>query len=92
MAFYLARTSNCTEARSRMRESLRLAPDRVPLIFKSAKVMEACHDRKSALTYLEAAIQKGYPLREIEQDPDLGQLRQSPAYAAMRPKTGTEKK
>jgi len=92
MAFYLARTSHCAEARARMRESLRLAPDRVPLIFKSAKVAEACHDRQSALTYLETAIRKGYPLREIEQDPDLGPLRQSPGYAAMRPETATDKK
>jgi tetratricopeptide (TPR) repeat protein/tRNA A-37 threonylcarbamoyl transferase component Bud32/TolB-like protein len=92
MAFYLARTSNCAEARTRMRESLRLAPDRVPLIFKSAKVAETCNDRQSALTYLETAIQKGYPLREIENDPDLETLRKSPAYAAIRPKTATEKK
>ena len=92
MAFYLAKISNCTEARARMRESLKLAPDRVPLIFKSAKVAEACHDRQSALTYLETAIRKGYPLREIEQDPDLTQLRQSSTYRAMRPKTELEKK
>ncbi len=92
MAFYLARTSNCTEARARMSGSLRLAPDRVPLIFKSAKVAEACHDRQSALRSLETAIQKGTPLREIEQDPDLAQLRQSPAYAAMRSRTAAQKR
>ena len=92
MAFYLARTSNCAEARSRMKESLRLAPDHVPLIFKAAKVAEACHDRQSALTYLEAAMRKGYPLREIEQDPDLRALRRTPAYASIRPGTTDEKR
>ena len=92
MAFYLARTANCAEARTRMGEALRLAPDRVPLIFKSAKVAETCHDRQSALRSLETAIQKGYPAREIEQDPDLEQLRQSPAYAAMRSRTAKEKR
>ena len=84
MAFYLARTSNCTEARARAKESLHLAPDRVPLIFRAAKVEEACHDRQSALTYLDAAIQKGYPLTEIEHDPDLRLLRESPRYATIR--------
>jgi serine/threonine-protein kinase len=92
MAFYLARTSNCVEARSQMKESLRLAPDRVPLIFKAAKVAETCHDRKSALSYLHTAIRKGYPVREIEQDPDLRNLRQTPAYAAIRPGTRDEKR
>jgi Flp pilus assembly protein TadD len=87
MAFYLARTSDCVEARSRMQDSLRLAPDRVPLMFTAAKVGEACHDRKSALSYLDAAIRKGYPLQEIEQDPDLRNLRQTSAYAALRART-----
>jgi tetratricopeptide (TPR) repeat protein/tRNA A-37 threonylcarbamoyl transferase component Bud32/TolB-like protein len=91
MAFYLARTSNCAEARSRMKESLRLAPDRVPLIFKAAKVAEACHDRQSAITYLGTAIGKGYPLREVELDPDLQALRQTPAYAAIQRGTAGKK-
>jgi serine/threonine-protein kinase len=91
MAFYLARTSDCAEARAQMDEALRLAPDRVPLIFKAAKVAEACHQRRSALTYLEAAIRKGYPLREIDQDPDLRALGTTPAYAAIRPQAPPHK-
>ncbi len=87
MALYLARISNCAEARDRIEEARRLAPDRVLLIFKSAKIAEACHDRPSALRYLESAIRKGYPRREVDQDPDLGPLRQSPAYAGMRART-----
>src|SRR5581483_846064 len=78
LALYLARTSNCAEARVKTKESLHLAPDVVPLIFKAAKVEEACHDRQSALTYLDTAVQKGYPIGEIEHDPDLRDLRESP--------------
>ena len=92
MAFYLAKTSNCAEARSRIKDSLRLAPDRVPLIFKAAKVAEACHERKSALTYIESALEKGYPLREVELDPDLRALRQTSAYTAIGRKTAGEKR
>jgi serine/threonine protein kinase/tetratricopeptide (TPR) repeat protein len=84
MAFYLARTSGCTEARSVMKESLRIAPDRLPLIFKAAKVSEACQDRRSSLSYLEQAMKKGYPILEIEADPDLRVLRGTKAYATMR--------
>ncbi len=84
MAFYLARTSGCTEARGRMKESLRIAPDRLPLIFKAAKVSEACQDRRSSLAYLEQAMKKGYSIREIEADPDLRALRATEAYATMR--------
>jgi hypothetical protein len=88
MAFYLARTSNCAEARDRMQAALRIAPDRVPLIFRAAKVAEACKDRGAALLYLETAIKKGYPLQEIELDPDLRALRQTSGYAAVRSKVG----
>jgi serine/threonine protein kinase/tetratricopeptide (TPR) repeat protein len=84
MAFFLAKISSCADARENIGEALQLAPDRVAVAFESAKVAEACHNRESALIYLRSAIQKGYPLREIETDPDLTQLRQTPAYAAMR--------
>ena len=87
MSFYLAQTSNCGEALARIEEARKLAPDRVTLVYKSAKVAEACHDRTSALRYLESAIRKGYSRREIERDPDFSQLRQTPAYAAMRART-----
>ena len=92
MSFYLAKTSECREALTRIDEARRLAPDRVPLLFKSAKVAEVCHQRDSAIRYLESAIRKGYPRREIEQDPNLEQLRRTPAYAAMRARTADLKK
>lgn len=87
MSLYLARVSECVQARQSIEEARRLAPDRVVLIFKAAKIAEACHDRASALRYLESAIQRGYSRREVDQDPDLGPLRQNPAYAAMRART-----
>jgi eukaryotic-like serine/threonine-protein kinase len=84
MAYYLAKISSCADARENIAEARKLAPDRVGVAFESAKVAEACHNRESALTYLKSAIQKGYPLREIETDPDFSQLRQNPAYATIR--------
>jgi hypothetical protein len=91
MAYYLARTANCTEAQTTIAKARSLAPDRVALLYKSAKVSETCHDRESALRYLESAMQKGYSRHEIEQDPDLSQLRQSPAYAALRARQAESK-
>jgi serine/threonine-protein kinase len=87
MALYLARVSDCAEAYKRIEEARQLAPDRVVLLFKSAKIAEACHDRPAALRYLESALRKGYSRREVDQDPDLGLLRRSPAYLAMRART-----
>jgi len=92
LAFYLARTSNCTEAGQRIGEARRLAPDRVALILKSARVAETCHDRQSAIRYLDSAIRKGYSRREIDQDPDFNQLRQDPAFAAMQARTAERKR
>jgi tetratricopeptide (TPR) repeat protein/TolB-like protein len=91
MALYLARTANCGEAAQRIGEARRLAPDRVVLILKSARVAETCHQRQSAIRYLDSAIRKGYSRREIEQDPDFNQLRHDPAFAAVRAKTADTK-
>ena len=80
MAYFLAKASNCPEARENIGKARELAPDLVAVIFQSARVAEACHDRQSALAYLRSAIGKGYPRREVDADPDFVQLRQSPAY------------
>jgi serine/threonine-protein kinase len=92
MAFYLAKSSDCAEARARCREALLLAPDRVTLIFKAAKVAEVCGDRSAALKYLEAALRQGYSRREVKQDPDLGQIRQTHSYSAMWARIAEEKR
>ena len=84
LAYYLAKISDCPGARENIGEARKLAPDRLGVTFQSAKVAEACHDRESAVLYLRSAIRKGYPRREIETDPDLKRLRQTPAYEAMR--------
>jgi serine/threonine-protein kinase len=49
MAYFLAKSSNCPEARENIAEARKLAPDRIAVLFRSAKVAEACHDRQSAL-------------------------------------------
>jgi serine/threonine protein kinase/Flp pilus assembly protein TadD len=87
MALYLARISDCAEAGRRIEEARGLAPDRVALTFKAAKIADACHDRPAAIRYLESAIRKGYSRREVDQDPDLEPLRRTSAYAAMRART-----
>jgi serine/threonine-protein kinase len=91
LAVYLTKTPACTEAGTRIREALRLKPDAVVLQFKAAKVAEACGNPKSALNYLESAIRKGYPRKEIEHDPDLALLRQSNGYQALEHQFSTGK-
>jgi serine/threonine-protein kinase len=80
MAYYLARLSSCPEARENAVQARKQAPDRLSVVFSSAKVAEVCRDRDSAIEYLGLAIRMGYPRREIEADPDFRQLRLTKAY------------
>lgn len=83
MAYFLGKISACEEARTSIGQAWKLAPDKADVIFESAKVAESCHDRESALKYLSASIKNGYPISEIQTDPDLVELRRTKAYAAM---------
>jgi eukaryotic-like serine/threonine-protein kinase len=91
LAVYLTKTSGCAEAGEVIRKALQQKPDAVVLQFKAAKVAEGCGNRKSALNYLESAMRKGYPRKEIEHDPDLSLLRQSGGYQALAQQSPTGK-
>ena len=48
--------------------------------YRAAVSYEIMADRAQALTLLSRAIDSGYPLTEIKNDPELANLRQDPAY------------
>ena len=48
--------------------------------FKSAVVYEIARDRSRALQDLEIAIQRGFPLKEAQNDPELASLRSDRGY------------
>ena len=49
-------------------------------------------DRAKALTSLSGALDSGYPLTEIKNDPELANLRQDPAYHLLLSQFSTQKK
>ena len=48
--------------------------------FKSAVVYEIARDRSRALQDLEIAIQRGFPLKDAQNDPELASLRSDRGY------------
>lgn len=54
-----------------------LAPD---ILFRGSLVKEIIGDRRYALKFLKRALMQGYPAIEVDNSPELFQLRQSPDY------------
>lgn len=80
LALYAAKADDFEAARA----ALSLAtdkPTRDPRIYYRAMITHhILGNQQSAITYLRRALEAGYPLSEIELDPDLAELRQDKAY------------
>ena len=60
-------------------------------LYRVAVAREISGDRRLALESLGRALEKGYGLAEVDNDPELARLHQDPAYVALRAgATGTE--
>jgi predicted Zn-dependent protease len=81
-AYLLAETNRGREALQEVQEVLRIenASRNVLVLFRSAMVHEWVGDRKGALEALGNAVRNGYPIGQVEGDPDLKRLREDPAY------------
>ena len=60
--------------------------------YRAAVSYEIMADRAQALTLLSRAIDSGYPLTEIKNDPELANLRQDPAYHLLLSQFSTQQK
>ncbi|HYM13616.1 MAG TPA: tetratricopeptide repeat protein, partial [Bryobacterales bacterium] len=80
LAVYHAKLGNQQKAGEEIEQALRLGPQDVSVVFKSALVYELTGRRDRALEALAAAIGKGYSMQEIRTAADLEQLRQDPRY------------
>ena len=60
--------------------------------YRAAVSYEIMADRAQALTLLSRAIDSGYPLTEIKNDPELANLRQDPAYHLLLSQPSVQKK
>ncbi|MBB5341360.1 serine/threonine-protein kinase [Tunturiibacter gelidoferens] len=60
--------------------AIALSPDDPSILVNVAGAYEMCGDRKQALGYLEMALHKGFPLSQLENDPDMRDLLRDPGF------------
>lgn len=78
LALTLAKTEECAEGR---RQLSRLPADAgADVLYRAVVANELCDRRDEALATLGRALVAGYPLAEVEKDPELTRLREDVAY------------
>lgn len=80
---YYAQIGKKDTALSLTEQALVLAPDDVEVAFGAAETYEQLGQRAKALTWIEKALEGGYPLAQIERAPGLRQLRTDPQFRSM---------
>ena len=85
-----AKLGNLDQARDFMNR-FSLTPESESIqLYRAVVTYEILSDRVKALECLEAALEAGYPLIEIYNDPELSKLRQDPRYHRLLAKTQIE--
>lgn len=80
MGLYLARVGNDKRAPEYLSRALELAPKNSDVHYRVALAHELLGNRTQALATIAKAVQLGYPVKNIEAEPDLVELRRDPAY------------
>jgi serine/threonine-protein kinase len=80
MGLYLARVANKKRAPEYLIKAQELAPKSPDVHYRLALAYELLGERKLALEMIAKAVKLGYPVKNIETEPDLVNLRRDPAY------------
>ena len=80
LALYLAKSGDKQAALAQIKEVDNAQDKPAAVLFNSTIVHELGGERDQALTALAAAIQAGYGLKEIKNEPELVKLRSDPRY------------
>jgi eukaryotic-like serine/threonine-protein kinase len=72
------------KAISRIQSALALAPDDPNVLENAGQAYEDLGDRTQALQYIEKSLQKGYPLGDLNNTPDLQGLLSDPSFRPSR--------
>jgi eukaryotic-like serine/threonine-protein kinase len=75
-----AKNGKRESALEHIQTALALSPDEPALLFNVAGTFEICGDRNQAIRYLEMALHKGYPLSQLEDDPDIQGIMSDPGF------------
>ncbi len=77
MALYLARVGDSTQAKPLLARVIAIAPKNANVQFRAGLAYELLGERDSALAALSTAVELGYPIKFIQAEPDLVELRRA---------------
>jgi serine/threonine protein kinase/tetratricopeptide (TPR) repeat protein len=80
VALYQAHLGRKREAEDYIKKALTLTPKDGDILFTSALVYEIIGRRDNAIAAIDQAVKAGYSIQEIEQEPELKELRSDPRY------------
>jgi serine/threonine protein kinase/tetratricopeptide (TPR) repeat protein len=80
LALYEAKSGEPEKALPFIAQALALAPKDINVLGMAVEVYAVVGDQQKALQCLEGAVQGGYPKFELERNPELAGLRDSPKY------------
>jgi serine/threonine protein kinase/tetratricopeptide (TPR) repeat protein len=83
MALYYAKKGDTAQAREFIKRARGIDPSDVYSFYISAVVDTIANDPKPAIASLRTALQKGFPVSDLESEPELAPLRLAPEYQAM---------
>lgn len=91
LALYLAKRGDQQEALKLLESIPNPSKDEASSWFRLATAREICGQRDEALAALQAALQAGFSLSEVQRDPELLELREDIQYHRLLMKLGAEK-
>ncbi|GGY68844.1 hypothetical protein GCM10011613_11440 [Cellvibrio zantedeschiae] len=74
-ALYLARVGESTQAKPLLAHVIAIAPKNASVQFRAGLAYELLGERDAAIAALSAAVELGYPIKFIQAEPDLMELR-----------------
>jgi tetratricopeptide (TPR) repeat protein len=92
MALYYAKQGATGRALEYINKARAIDAKNVEFIFGQAVVESLSGDQTAALRDLRTAVEKGYSLRQIESEPDLKRLRETPRYRELISTAGVAQK
>jgi eukaryotic-like serine/threonine-protein kinase len=83
IALAYAKTGNATQADAFIRKARGIDKDNLGYIYDEAKIDATLGRKKEALDLVREALEKHYPAQFVASDPDLVNIQNDPAFAAM---------
>ena len=83
MALYYAKKGDSTQAKEFIKRARSIDPSDVYGLYISAVVDTIANEPKPAIAALRTALQKGFPIADLESEPEFAPLRLAPEYQAL---------